>query len=154
MPARRKSNLLGSITNRAREDRRPKLDFAKRLTRAPAVPAGLSERAAAEWRQLAPAAVGVGTLTAADLTAFALLCATLATERQAREVIEAEGLSVATDGGGMKPHPCVRIVENARNQSVRLLESFGLTPKGRQSIDVNPPGSPANELAERFWGRP
>jgi P27 family predicted phage terminase small subunit len=153
MPARRKSNLLGGITSTAREDRKPKLDFAERLKRAPEAPADLSPRAAAEWHRLAPAAVGLGTLTAADLTAFGLLCATLATERQAREVIDAEGMSVPTADGGKKPNPAVRAAETARNQAIRLLESFGLTPRGRQSVDVKPRNSPAHDLEEDFWRR-
>jgi len=151
MPARRKSNQLLGLSAMTREDRKPKRDFSRRLTRAPSPPAELSQRASEEWRRLAPACVAIGTLTGADLTAFALLCETLASEREARETVAAEGLTTPTAGGGKKPHPAVRIAENARNQSVRLLEAFGLTPRGRQSVDISPRDSPANELAEKFW---
>src|ERR1039457_357742 len=89
----------------AREDRKPRRDFAARLARAPSPPAHLSERAAGEWQRLAPAAVGIGTLTAADLRAFELLAITLAAEAEAREVILREGLTVPTGDGGAKPHP-------------------------------------------------
>lgn len=85
------------------------------------------------------AAVGIGTLTQADLRAFELLAVTLAAEAEAREVIQREGLTVLTADGGRKPHPAVRIAETARAQAARLLSGFGLCPKGRQSLDPPPP---------------
>jgi hypothetical protein len=40
------------------------------------------------------------------------------------------------------------MAETARAQAARLLEAFGLTPKGRQSIDRPPP---MDELTDRFF---
>ena len=53
---------------------------APRLKRSPAPPLYLSPEAKREWSRLAPRAHQLGTLTAADLRGFELLCETLATE--------------------------------------------------------------------------
>lgn len=148
MPAHQKSSNSKRIRRTARRDRRPRRDFAERLNRAPSPPAHLSERAAGEWRGLAPVAVRLGTLTQADLRGFELLCVTLAAEAEARATLEREGMTTATGGGGLKPHPAVRMAETARAQAARLLADFGLTPRGRQSIDPPPPPPSA---AEKFF---
>jgi P27 family predicted phage terminase small subunit len=140
LPARRISTTLKIARGTSRADRRSKRDFAARLTRTPSPPAHLSELAATEWRRLAPAAAGLGTLTAADLRAFELLAVTLATEAEAREVLQREGWTVSTaDGGSRKGHPAIKTIETARAQAARLLEAFGLTPRGRQALDTSPP---------------
>lgn len=139
MPAHRKSSISKRLTRTARRDRQPRREFAQRLNRAPMPPQSLSEGAKAEWKRLAPAAVGIGSLTAADLRAFELLCVTLATEAEARAVIDREGLTVVAGSGGRKAHPAVRLAETARAQAAQLLQAFGLTPRGRQSIDPPPP---------------
>ncbi|BBK33770.1 P27 family predicted phage terminase small subunit [Stella humosa] len=114
---------------------KPARDPAARLEKAPAAPAHLSDRAKVEWRKLAPVAVALGTLTLADLRAFELLAETLATEREARDTITREGMSTPTGDGGLKPHPAVRIMEAARNQACRLLDTFGMTPRGRGNVE-------------------
>jgi P27 family predicted phage terminase small subunit len=78
-----------------------------------------------------------------DLRGFELLCVTLASETEAREMLQREGLTVPTADGGRKPHPAVRVAETARAQAARLLDAFGLTPQGRQSIDVAPLRAPS-----------
>ena len=114
-------------------------DLAAPLAEAPAPPADLSPRAAAEWRRLAPAAAALGTLAEADLRGFELLCETLATEAAARAAIEAEGYTVPTAGNGLKPRPEVGAMERARAQAARLLAEFGLTPRGRRGLDLPRP---------------
>ena len=114
-------------------------DLAAPLAEAPAPPADLSPRAAAEWRRLAPTAAALGTLAEADLRGFELLAGTLATEAEARAVVEREGHAVPTAGGGWKPRPEVRVMETARVQAARLLGEFGLTPRGRRGLDLPRP---------------
>ena len=119
---------------------RPAGNPSDRLDKCPAPPRHLSERARVEWRRLGPVAVALGTLTRADLRAFELLVETLATETTAREEVTASGYSVPTGDGGQKPHPAVRIMEEARRQSRALLSDFGLTPKGRGTVKPAPAG--------------
>ncbi len=139
MPSR-SSAQTKRLRGTLRDDRKPKLDVAARLRTAPPAPKHLSPRAKEEWRRVAPAVIGLGTLTTADLRAFELLAQTLATATEATELLAVSGLSCATADGGLKPHPCVRILETARTQAKALLADFGLTPRGRQSIDIHPFG--------------
>jgi len=145
MPAHRKSRAAKLLTSTDRPDRRTRAPESGRLNVAPEPPATLSAGAAAEWRELAPAAVWLGTLAGTDLRAFALLTETLATEAAARAELAIGGMTVAMagDGGGRKSHPAVRIMETARTQATRLLAEFGLTPRGRAGVDTAPMGSPA-----------
>lgn len=137
MPSRR-SNQAKNLSGTARADRVPKPEMAERLRTPPKSPPNLSDRAKAEWDRVAPAVVGLGTLTSADLRAFELLAQTLATATEATEALATDGLSVRTGDGGLKPHPAVRIMETARMQARALLAEFGLTPRGRQGVDVHP----------------
>jgi P27 family predicted phage terminase small subunit len=107
-----------------------------RLTKPPPPPAHLSERTAAHWRNLAEICVRLHTLREADLSALELLAATLATEQQAREQLERDGLTVTTGAGGVKPHPAVRMAETARAQAIALLDRFGLNPKARSGVEA------------------
>ena len=118
------------------------------MTEPPEPPQQLSERAAAEWRRLAPVAVGLGTLTEGDLRCFELLAQTLATEAEARAVIEAEGYTVPTSGNGLKPRPEVAPMERARVPAPRLLADFALTPKGRRGVDMAPAHGPSADHAD------
>jgi phage terminase small subunit len=102
----------------AHNPRQPRRDPTARLTAPPEPPPLLSERAAAEWRRLAPVAVALRTLSEPDLRGFELLVQTLATEAEAPAVIEAEGYTVPTSGNGLKPRPEVGAVERARVQAV------------------------------------
>ena len=81
----------------AHNPRQSRRDPTARLTAPPEPPPLLSERAAAEWRRLAPVAVAPRTLSEPDLRGFELLVQTLATEAEAPAVIEA-------GGGGHRSH--------------------------------------------------
>jgi P27 family predicted phage terminase small subunit len=152
MPNPRKSTRLKVVTGTDRAARKPARDPAVRLDKCPSVPATISDDAKPEWKRLAPIAHRLGTLAEADLRAFELLCETLATERQARAEVASAGMTTATADGGLKPHPAVRIMETARAQAAALLANFGLTPRGRQS--VNPAPLPSqNDVAEKYLAR-
>lgn len=120
-----------------RSDRQPK-DSAERLAKPPRPPRNLSTRAAKEWKALAPVAVALGTLRAADLRAFRLLAETLATASEAAEIVAREGYVIATKEGSKKS-PLAGIMETSRAQAKALLVEFGLTPRGRQHVDAVPP---------------
>lgn len=138
MPNRRKAARTKRLHGTERRDRRPKKDYSSRLRKPPKAPKTLSGHAKAAWRRIMPAIVGIGAATSADLPALELLASILGTEAEAREILAAEGLTVATADGGRKSHPAMRVAETARAQAVRLLAEFGLTPRGRQSVDTAP----------------
>lgn len=101
---------------------------ARRSPRRPSPPVTLSSRARDEWARLAPIAHAAGTLSARSAKAFELLVETLATERQARQVVADEGVTVKTGQGGVKPHPAVRVMEQARAQAAAMMKAFRLEP--------------------------
>lgn len=116
--------------------------------RRPAPPAGLSTRARQEWDALAPIAHAAGTLSARTAKQFEILCEVLATERQARELVAADGITVKTGRGeGLKAHPACRAMETARAHAAEMLRQFRLSPpKGAAG---NPP--PAKTKAKSTW---
>jgi P27 family predicted phage terminase small subunit len=152
--AKRKSNLSKQLRATHRADRQPKRDLAARLIRAAPPPRDMTDRAKREWRALMPAVLSIGTMSRADLRAFALLATTLAAEAEAREAVEHDGMTILAGSGGRKAHPALKSAEVARMQAMRLLESFGLTPRGRQIVDVLPQSFARDPAAEYFDGRP
>lgn len=119
----------------------------RRSPRRPSPPASLSARAREEWRRLAPIAHEVGTLTARSAKSFELLVEVLATERQARQVVADEGITVKTGKDGVKPHPAVRTMEQARAHAAALMRQFRLEPP--KTAAANPP--PAKAKGKSTW---
>ena len=135
----RKSPALKAVQGTERRDRQLKPEISERLKQPPTAPKHLSPSARAHWRRVAVAAVGLGTLTRADLSVLELLAVTLETEELARETVAREGMMVATESSSGKAHPALRVMEKARGQAAALLQRFGLDPRSRQSVDVRPP---------------
>jgi P27 family predicted phage terminase small subunit len=102
-------------------------------------PVTLTDYGRAEWLLLAPGAHQAGTLTTTTARSFELLVETLATERKARELVAAEGITVQTDRGGVKPHPACRTMEAARLQAAALLKLFRLEPASPRSSEGSQP---------------
>ncbi|WP_322040811.1 phage terminase small subunit P27 family [Burkholderia diffusa] len=142
----RKQNVTKALAGTLRADRLKGI-AAEQLHTAPPPPAGMSSRAATEWVRVAPLVVSLGLLSASDLRALELLAETLATEAQLRETLDREGLTIATGAGGSKAHPALRALSDARAQAARLLDAFGLSPRGRQAIDAPPPMPADNPYA-------
>ncbi|MGU2442991.1 P27 family phage terminase small subunit [Burkholderia cenocepacia] len=63
-----------------------------------------------------------------------------------RETLDREGLTIAASAGGSEAHPAPRALSDARAQVARLLDAFGLSPHGRQTIDAPPPLPTKNSL--------
>jgi hypothetical protein len=61
MPAHRKSRAAKKLSGTSRPSRTA-MPFVARLSEVPDPPPALSDRAAAEWRELAPVTVWLGTL--------------------------------------------------------------------------------------------
>lgn len=119
---------------------------------APPPPKGLSSKAKREWVELAQRGVELKTLTNADLRALEMLAETLASEKQLRIVIEREGQTISTGGGGRKAHPALKALAEARAQSMRLLTAFGMTPAGRQPAQPVVPAKRTGFAALRAAG--
>jgi P27 family predicted phage terminase small subunit len=62
----------------------------------------------------------------------------------AREQLAAEGLTVASAHGGVRPHPCVAIERDARLGFARLVRELDLDVEPPASSDIRPPGLISN----------
>ncbi len=118
-----------------------------RRARRPSPPASLSTRAREEWRALAPVAHEIGTLSTRSAKQFEILCEVLATERQAREIVATEGLTVKSEKGGAKLHPAARMLEVSRAQAALMMRQFRLEPP--KTAAGNPP--PARTKGKGTW---
>ena len=105
----------------------------------PSAPAHLSARASALWRQI----VGDYMLAGHQLELLRRACEASDRADQAREQIEAEGLTELDRFGQRKPHPCVAIERDARLAIARLLRELALDVEDPD--DARPPriGEPA-----------
>ena len=138
MPAQRKPAAVKRLQGTARADRAPRVDYSTRLTETPPAPASLRPAAIPHWNRVAAAAVGIGTLTAADVPLLELLANTLAAEAGARAALDRDGLTTEAGSGGRKKHPAAAIAETARGQALAMFREFGLSPRSRQGVDRAP----------------
>lgn len=147
------------------------------LRRMPSAPAHLSEVAKAEWRRVGRLLRDAGLLSDLDTTALALYCSAYADYVDARAMLQGPvGFCPNCDPregsenpvgcnppfhlmveygrvfkgrlGKIVPSPYVAIHKQSREQMVRLLGEFGMTPASRSRIpkkkepDRRPPRSP------------
>jgi P27 family predicted phage terminase small subunit len=152
MPNPRRSTREKTLTGTLRADRELKTDFTERLTEPPPPPEQLAPDAAEIWNTIAAAAVGIGTLTAADLPLLGLLVSTMNAEATARATLATEGMTITAGSGGLKKHPAAAIAEAARSQALQMLKEFGLSPKARQSVDTASPADRAPNPFAEFFG--
>lgn len=99
----------------------------------------------------------MGTLTPADVSAFATLCelrATLdlATAEKGRDGFSVFMFSTVVDGAGnerpkVEEHPAIRLERNTAGALRPFYEKFGLEPSGRARIAV-PKAEPETKWAE------
>ena len=113
------------------------------------MPQTLSGPAKVVWEAIAPVCQQMGTLTLADVQAFAKLCELEATAQAASAQKDVEGFSLfllttITDSAGNE-HPKVQIhpaIKLEGETSVKLrpyYDYFGMTPSGRARIAVPKP---------------
>jgi P27 family predicted phage terminase small subunit len=103
-----------------------------RLETVPEPPDTLSEAANAEWRELLPTIVQLGTARPADLRLLALLCELLADIAGMEASIRDQGYTIQAGSGGLKANPVLRALDAARRQAESLLRHFELAPAGRR----------------------
>jgi len=145
--------LAGNPGKRRLPDREP---HPGPLEGALAEPPDWMPRAGRElWQRIVPRLARLGVATECDVEALELLCSSWSDWREAREVLEREGLSceVETRGGRrVVARPEVAIAAAAAQRVTRLLSDFGLTPASRSRVTaLGPPGErdPMTELLER-----
>jgi P27 family predicted phage terminase small subunit len=94
-------------------------------------PEALHGRARTIWKSYAPRAFRDGSLTAANAELFLALCRSLAVAEAAGEEIEANGVTVKSNSGAVRPNPAVKLMFEAHREAQELLSKFGLADVDR-----------------------
>jgi P27 family predicted phage terminase small subunit len=148
MPHYRNPDSKKRVSGTFRPDRAKKKPEAEALGRVPPAPAHLSPLAREKWQKLAAHIVRNRTLSQGDLAALELLVTALAMASQAQTALDEQGIVIGASDGAMRPHPAIKILEQARAQATRLLTEFGMTPRSRQHVEAAPPPPAANPFSE------
>ncbi len=77
-----------------------------------------------------------------------MLAEALALARAAQRALLTEGFAIAAAAGNPKEHPAARVLMEARQHAVQMLERFGLTPASCKSVQQWP--SPEERIM-RGW---
>lgn len=110
----------------------------------------LSAGALDEWEPIIKTLAELGTARHCDLRALGLLCEILADEKRYRNAVAIDGLTISGVGESRKAHPGLKILETTRAQACRLLADFGLTPRGRVQVKIEPTTPEDDEWADFF----
>lgn len=106
-------------------------------------PETLSAAAGIVWGEVAPVCLAMGTLTSADVPAFAGLCELEACRRQASACKDTEDFVMFTTDG--KVHPSVRLERETLTALRPYFDYFGMNPASRSRIVVQQPETPASK---------
>lgn len=127
----------------------PKEPEIKPPEKAPRAPRWLSGPAREEWRRLTPLLVHAGLYTDLDFQTLALYCQAVGDWREALEKINQTGGKVLTGtNGGLYQNPWVSLASKAREQALRLIQEFGLSPAavGRVQFAETEPPKPGQHI--------
>lgn len=143
--------LQGNPGKRRLNEREPKPPAGKVCP-----PGRLSAAARGVWEELAPIGLVMGTLTTADVSAFATLCELRATFDMAASQKDAEGFAPFTVSDDFNGAPVVHIhaalkLERETAAALRpYYEKFGLEPVGRARIQVATGDAPESKWAGKL----
>lgn len=99
----------------------------------PPPPSYFSQIAAQEWNRLAKLMVNQGTLRELDRTAFEARC--LAYERLIKARKQSRGaLTYKAPNGTIRPHPLVKVMEQAERAIRQFDVEYGMTPASRAKV--------------------
>ena len=96
--------------------------------------AQLEGKARQIWDDNAVTRWSTGVLTQDNVEVFRALCRVLAVASAAAEKLEAEGLVIETPTGIARPHPCVRILNDAQKMALPWLQLFEMAQFGEPTI--------------------
>lgn len=148
-----KPAALKRLEGTARKDRENPKEPAGAPLEALPVPAGLTEREAAAWVELAAVVAPMRIVAPSDMPAFRQMVTTWAVADEAWETVKREGqfFTVTTESGQVhRKHPAVEVLFSAKKQLSVELSRFGLTPADRQRVavlDEQSEGDPLDEFA-------
>jgi P27 family predicted phage terminase small subunit len=113
----------------------------------PAMAAGLTDAAQAEWNRIAPILLKLGVLTIVDGSELAAYCQSYARWLQAEACLDEHGLLVeepVTNRAGdvvghrLKKNPAATIASDMKKAVRAFASDFGLSPASRTRVHGNP----------------
>ena len=118
----------------------------------PTPPDWLSGKARQYWGEIGAVLLNMKVCTVADGPALQLLTEALAEWAEARQAVQARGLTYDTttvSGGIMRrPNPEVAIAADAWRRALAMLSQFGLTPATRAKVSAQPEDNPNDPWAQ------
>lgn len=105
--------------------------------RLPVAPRWMSEEARAQWRRVAKPLHACGLLTEIDALALAMLCEAFAQYKAAKQVVDRDGYLAVSSQGNTYQHPAVALMTGARNEMLKWMREFGMTPSARSRITLD-----------------
>jgi P27 family predicted phage terminase small subunit len=89
--------------------------------------------AVAVWNEIAPELVEIGLVRPVDTTAVEAMCDAVATAREAREILEAEGCVISGHRGSVV-YPAYRVWRDSWTLALRVAGEYGLTAAARLRV--------------------
>ncbi len=128
----KKSGTLKLLEGKTKTDTTPKPApvFPKKA------PRGTPKYAKKLWQEYAPILERLGVLKETDKPGWEILCLTYQTIRECEDQLRVEGLTVDGMKGGKVKHPCISILNAARQQFRLMSQQFGLDPASRERLGV------------------
>jgi len=119
-------------------------------------PTFLKGSARAEWMRLVPLLTECGLATELDRAALATICTAWGRIVECEKKIHDHGLMILSPKKHPIPSPYLAIANKAREEMMRALCEFGMTPSSRTKIEATPtPEMSSSDAASnaRFFGR-
>jgi P27 family predicted phage terminase small subunit len=142
-----RSNLAKTISCTLRNDRLAQPRNAEPLEYLPPPPAGMSSLTLSAWERLGRLAIEAGTLTRFDTELLTLAARTAATCEELENQLKADGVLLHSNGS-VKAHPACAALDRSRLLLLRLLDSLGLSPLGREKVHTTKHISASNKFAQ------
>jgi P27 family predicted phage terminase small subunit len=100
----------------------------------PQAPAWLDERARGYWQEMGTMLQSQGVVSVVDTAAFCVLCDLWSEYRMAREALAKSGAVTPGQAGVPRVAAEYMVLSKARQDFVRVLRDFGMTPASRSSV--------------------
>lgn len=111
---------------------------------------GMSEAASAVWDELADDLIDKGCLTPWDVYLFEAFCEAVASFRENRDLLRANGYTARGSHGGVIKSPHHQIMRDCQQTMAQIGSRFGFTPGDRANLEIKEPESGHASGAERI----
>lgn len=138
------SNPVGTTAKHlTKEEQAERQDAARAVFNAPSIspepPAWLDDTGKQEYRRLVQYA---DNLTKADSSLLATYCSAYSNYQEAQSQIQAYGVVMTTQAGGLKSNPASAVAAKSAGTMKQIASELGLSVASRLKIELNKQASP------------